>query len=125
MVFNRRRMLQASLGVIALSVSGCTNTKTTIIFINNLPVALSVNASANGISFKKNNIQPGHQASQVYHTSDTAGTVVSVTGSATPKGGFTIDLATLFLTVTLGFQNAITVGIDPISGLPVADNVVS
>lgn len=125
MPFNRRTMLQLGLGALTLSLTGCKNTKTTIVFVNNLSVALSVNASANGSNFKKNNIQPGHSATQTYNSNDTLGTLANVTGTATPKGYPPINLAGLGLQVKLGYRNTITVSIDMTSGLPTVNNVVT
>ena len=100
-------MLQASIGAVALSLTGCKNTKTVIVFVNNSSVALSVDAASNGKKFKKKNIQPGHTASQTYRSNDTVGTLVPVTGTATPAGGAPLNLAGL--EVTLGKTNTFTV----------------
>lgn len=125
MVFNRRTMLQLGLGALTLSLTGCKNTKTTVVFVNNLGVALSINASASGNSFKKNNIQPGHSATQTYRSNDALGTVVNVTGTATPKGFPPVNLAGVGLQVKLGYKNTITVSVDTLSGTPTVKNVVT
>ena len=109
MLLSRRTMLQASVGAIALSLTGCNNTKTILTFVNNAAAPLSVDATANGKNFKKKNIQPGHSASQTYRTNDKVGTLVPVTGTVTVQGQPANNLNGLGLEVALGMTNTFTV----------------
>ena len=108
MLLNRRAMLHASVGAAVLSVTGCNHTKTVVVFKNQLPVALSVNASAGGKTFKKNNIQPGGSSSQTYTSNDSSGSKTPITGTVTPAGGPAIDLSLFSLKLTFGKTNTIT-----------------
>ena len=125
MLLNRRTMLQAGIGIVALGLSGCKNTKTTVVFINNLTTALSVNAQSNGLKFKKNNIQPGSFAKSNYRSNAASGTVTDVTGTVTPAGFPPVDLGAFFLTVTLGFTNTYSVSLDPLTSAVLVSAIVS
>jgi len=69
----------------------------------NLKTAVSVDIMADGNTFKKNNIAPGHSVQQVYKSNETLGKTVAVTGTITPKGGKPIAVMGLMLTV--GYKN--------------------
>lgn len=114
MLLNRRTMLSASIGAIALSLSGCKSTKTTIVFVNNGPagdltpnstVAVRVNATANGKKFNRT-IAPGHSASQVYLSDGNLGSMVPISGTITPVGKGMMSIAIPPGTmVTIGYKN--------------------
>ena len=123
MFLNRRKMLQASIGAIALSLTGCKSTKTVVILINASnassnpgPAApISVNITGpNNLTFRKTNLQPGHQYSQTYHTNDASGTVVNFNTVSVSVGG--VDAGFTGGSVTAGQTNTFTFdGIDVIS----------
>ena len=108
MLLNRRAMFQASIGAIALSLTGCNNTKTDVNFVNAAGLPVTVDALANGVPFKKKNIQPGHSVTHTFKTNDQIGSKVKVTGSVT-IGEKVVDLAKAKLAITLGKLNTILV----------------
>lgn len=109
MLLNRRAMLTAGIGAVALSLSGCKNTKTTVIIVNGAAEKLTVSATAGSISLSASNIQPGHQVKKTNNSNVNLGTIVPVVGNATlattpptmvPLGG---------LDITAGYTNTITI----------------
>ena len=103
MLLNRRTMLSASIGAIALSLSGCNKTITTIVFANNAAVPISVSATATGVTFSKRTIAPGHASSQVQRSNATLGSIIQITIYVTLQGMPALPPQTLPL--TLGYRN--------------------
>lgn len=108
MLLNRRTMLSASLGAIALSLSGCKSTKTTIVFVNNSGFPIKVSASAGGKNFNRT-VSTGHTAKQVYRSNDTLGTVIPLTGTVTVVTKPATAPVPIASDVTLGYTNTYTV----------------
>ena len=110
MVMNRRLMLQASCAAIGLTLSGCKKkTKTVVVFKNNFTSAMSVDATAGSFKFKKGPIAPGGSATETYHTKDSAGTVVALTGTATAATTPPTVTDLSGRTITAGKKNTFTV----------------
>ena len=99
-------MLGASLGAVALSLSGCKNTRTTILFVNGSAAPVTISATGDGQSFNVKNLQPGHSTpKRVILSSDKLGTISTVSGTVTVAG-----VATPFTTtISEGYTNTITV----------------
>ena len=107
MLLNRRAMLQASIGAIALGMTGCNKTKTTVDIVNATAFPISLLLEANGQSLKKNNIPPGGTSKKSVKSNDLVGTKVPVTGNVTLKGKNPVKLKGL--KVTLGKINTFVV----------------
>ena len=116
MVLNRRKMLQASIGAIALGLSGCKKGKiTTIVFANGTTKIISkINAFAAGQEYLwAKPVAPGAYSQQGDFPTDKKadGQLAPLTGKITFKSGHPpIDLAGQKLKVTLGRTNTFTVG---------------
>ena len=113
MVFNRRIMLQASVGAIALSLSGCSSNRTSIIFANGTALVINaIDAFAGGMEYADKKVAPDKYSvrGDFPTTSKLSGVKLPLTGTFT-LGGVVHSFAAIApaLTVTAGRTNTFTV----------------
>ena len=106
-------MLQASVGAIALGLSGCTSKRTSIIFANGTVLVINaIDAFAGGFEYADKNIAPDKYSvrGDFPSSSKQSGQVLPLTGTFT-LGGVVYSLAAIApkLTVTVGRTNTFTV----------------
>ena len=113
MFLNRRTMLQASIGAIALGLSGCTKGKiTSIIFANaTADIIATIDAFAAGKEYADTAIPPDKYSKRgdFPTTAKVKGKLVPLTGTITFVASPAIDLGALGLNVKLGSTNTYTV----------------